>query len=731
MKRIARGSSIRPKTWCVIPALPSPQRRAIDPSALDAATCRACSNGARWNGPSPGRISDEARAPAGSLPVARMRGRMRMRRSCRTNHGVRMRSPLPPPVRSGRPCTSGVRARPPAPVTTCPAPSGGPTRHRGRRAATRKDSTAAAWALMAASRWAVSVMWKRGAWMWETRRTVAPRIVAGQRSRPRSEESPRHETTPAAGGGATAALAYSPKSRRSPDSSALSYRVRGSDGCPLPASRIVMPHLRLSTVWSDRRVVANGVVRAALPALVVAILACGDGAAPPQSPGGVADITIVPASALLTVGETRQFTATPRTATGDTTASVGITWSSSAPNVASVSAVGRVTATAVGEATIVASAGAYRAEAACGSSRRGWSTSSSPPIRRSSRRAIRAASSRRRVLHPVPPKSPSRQRGGRRLRRRGRLFHRARERGERGSGADQRGLRRRPEHARGAGGAADHRATRAVLADAATRAVDADRDQLQRFAHAPAGVERARHAGVSCQAVGRDFSHRRTLRGRRSDRRHLRCGRFTRLPAEGVGRACTAPRNDHVYRNRRHGEPAGSPDRASAPGASDGRIDRLGWEREPADRIVGDGWHPRSAPGPWRSPDRHSVESPTHERGARWSPMGACCSFRAARGMSRSCRLAAACRADSSCRRRSSRRRGIAMERSSTRTREGRCDACRRTASPPTTRTPMSPSRRTSFVPRRTNDSPSGARWRIRSIRTPRTSSACRTPRTE
>ena len=118
-----------------------------------------------------------------------------------------------------------------------------------------------------------------------------------------------------------------------------------------------MPHLRLSTVWSDRRVVANGVVRAALPALVVAILACGDGAAPPQSPGGVADITIVPASALLTVGETRQFTATPRTATGDTAASVGITWSSSAPNVASVSAVGRVTATAVGEATIVASAG--------------------------------------------------------------------------------------------------------------------------------------------------------------------------------------------------------------------------------------------------------------------------------------------------------------------------------------------------------------------------------------
>ncbi|MBK6459289.1 MAG: Ig-like domain-containing protein [Gemmatimonadetes bacterium] len=494
----------------------------------------------------------------------------------------------------------------------------------------------------------------------------------------------------------------------------------------------MIPHFRLPTLWSDRRLVANGVVLAALPALVAAILACGEGAAPPQSPNGVADITIVPASALLTLGETRQFTATPRTATGDTTASVGITWSSSAPNVASVSAVGRVTATAVGEATIVASAGGIS---------RGSRLRVEPPqvvdlVIAPDSAVIEAGDSRRFVATPrfAPgatevPITSTWQSSAPAV-----------------AAVSSTGL----VSAVSAGVALISAAYGDVRSTRAMRVVPPIIEQLalcwpmlQRGLSTPTATScsdsltlpPAWNAPVMLASPAKPWAEisPTAVRFEVADPTvvtFVAVDSLDYLPKGWVARALrpgtttyTATVGTVSLRGRLTVRPL--PARLTV-ASSD-------WVGGGSPRIESWGWMaPRSAPGPRRSPDRHSVEPPTHERGARvvprWEHVAL---FRAARGMSRSCRLAAACRADSSCRRRSSRRRGIAMERSSTRTREGRCDACRRTASPPTTRTPMSPSRRTSFVPRRTSDSPSGARWRIRSIRTPRTSSVCRTPHAE
>ena len=70
---------------------------------------------------------------------------------------------------------------------------------------------------------------------------------------------------------------------------------------------------------------------------------------PPAAIGGI-DVT--PATATVTVGESRQLTATPTGVVGDPDSSV--TWSSSAPGVATVSSSGLVRAVGVGTATITA-----------------------------------------------------------------------------------------------------------------------------------------------------------------------------------------------------------------------------------------------------------------------------------------------------------------------------------------------------------------------------------------
>ena len=68
----------------------------------------------------------------------------------------------------------------------------------------------------------------------------------------------------------------------------------------------------------------------------------------------VATVTVAATQGSLTVGETTQLSATMRDARGRILNGRAVTWSTSAPNVASVSASGLVTAAAVGTATITA-----------------------------------------------------------------------------------------------------------------------------------------------------------------------------------------------------------------------------------------------------------------------------------------------------------------------------------------------------------------------------------------
>ncbi|PYO70301.1 MAG: hypothetical protein DMD69_00135, partial [Gemmatimonadetes bacterium] len=62
----------------------------------------------------------------------------------------------------------------------------------------------------------------------------------------------------------------------------------------------------------------------------------------------VASVTVSPASASLTVGQTAQFSATPRDANGNALAGRPVTWTSSDGTIASVSASGRATGVAAG-----------------------------------------------------------------------------------------------------------------------------------------------------------------------------------------------------------------------------------------------------------------------------------------------------------------------------------------------------------------------------------------------
>ena len=74
--------------------------------------------------------------------------------------------------------------------------------------------------------------------------------------------------------------------------------------------------------------------------------------APP--PDSVATVTVSPSAASLSVGGTQQFTATTKDANGNVLTGHVITWSTSDPAIATVDTTGRVTALAVGSATITA-----------------------------------------------------------------------------------------------------------------------------------------------------------------------------------------------------------------------------------------------------------------------------------------------------------------------------------------------------------------------------------------
>jgi len=68
----------------------------------------------------------------------------------------------------------------------------------------------------------------------------------------------------------------------------------------------------------------------------------------------VASVSVSPASATMLLGQTVQMTATPKDASGSPLAGRAVTWASSAPAVATVSASGLVTAVGAGSATITA-----------------------------------------------------------------------------------------------------------------------------------------------------------------------------------------------------------------------------------------------------------------------------------------------------------------------------------------------------------------------------------------
>ena len=128
----------------------------------------------------------------------------------------------------------------------------------------------------------------------------------------------------------------------------------------LDARGIVLPGRAVA--WSSNRpnvatVNVNGVVTGhATGAAVITATVEGKSAAAAitVSAAPVASVVVSPSSATLIIGQTAQLQAEPRSAAGQPL-SRPVTWSSSAPNVASVTSNGLVTALAPGNATISAS----------------------------------------------------------------------------------------------------------------------------------------------------------------------------------------------------------------------------------------------------------------------------------------------------------------------------------------------------------------------------------------
>ena len=108
--------------------------------------------------------------------------------------------------------------------------------------------------------------------------------------------------------------------------------------------------------------------RPLVPAFALVLLAAcgggGDGATTgPDNTAAVASVSLNVTAAQLGVGQPLQLAATPLTSTGTVTSSA-VTWSTSAPGVASVSIAGLVTGVATGSATITATAGGRTGTAA-------------------------------------------------------------------------------------------------------------------------------------------------------------------------------------------------------------------------------------------------------------------------------------------------------------------------------------------------------------------------------
>lgn len=112
-------------------------------------------------------------------------------------------------------------------------------------------------------------------------------------------------------------------------------------------------------------------VRFGAAAVMCSVLAVGCGssdspsASPPVAAAPVASqIVVTPATVTLNTGATSTLNVAVLTATGAPVSGVAVTWTSSAPQVATVSAAGVVTGVSVGSATITAAAGALRGTSA-------------------------------------------------------------------------------------------------------------------------------------------------------------------------------------------------------------------------------------------------------------------------------------------------------------------------------------------------------------------------------
>lgn len=94
-------------------------------------------------------------------------------------------------------------------------------------------------------------------------------------------------------------------------------------------------------------------------ALAVVVSSCkdkGGGITPPEDAVPVASVSITPATASVSVGDTLRLTATVRDADGNTLTDRIVTWSTSSTSLATVSQTGLVTAVAEGQVTITATA---------------------------------------------------------------------------------------------------------------------------------------------------------------------------------------------------------------------------------------------------------------------------------------------------------------------------------------------------------------------------------------
>ncbi|HEU4629955.1 MAG TPA: Ig-like domain-containing protein [Gemmatimonadaceae bacterium] len=129
--------------------------------------------------------------------------------------------------------------------------------------------------------------------------------------------------------------------------------VRDADGNVLPDATIQWT----SSASSIATVNSSGVVTGVSPGATAIIAESGEARtsiAVTVTPVPVASVSVSPSSVTLDVGDTRQLSATPRDADGDALSERTVTWTSSAPGVATVSSTGEVRALGAGRATITA-----------------------------------------------------------------------------------------------------------------------------------------------------------------------------------------------------------------------------------------------------------------------------------------------------------------------------------------------------------------------------------------